>query len=114
MSCIFLNLSVFHRACKYLLFLQVHFFTVGPEEVRSWTLPKGSKAPQAAGVIHRDFQADFMSVEVESFLDLHDLGSEVAVKREGKLTQQGLKYVIQDGDICFFRFKLPNYKPFRG
>jgi ribosome-binding ATPase YchF (GTP1/OBG family) len=55
-----------------------------------------------------------MSVEVESFLDLQDLGSEVAVKREGKLTQQGLKYVIQDGDICFFRFKLPNYKPFRG
>jgi len=92
----------------------VHFFTVGPEEVRAWALPRGWRAPQAAGVIHRDFETDFMSVEVETFLDLQDLGSEVAVKRDGKLTLQGLKYVIQDGDICFFRFKLPNYKAFRG
>ena len=82
--------------------------------MRSWTLPAGSCAPAAAGVVHRDFEAGFLSVEVESFLDLHDLGSEVAVKREGKLQQQGTKYIVQDGDICFFRFKLPNYKVWRG
>lgn len=53
-------------------------------------------------------------LQVESFLDLYELGSEGEVKREGKLTQQGNRYVIQDGDICFFRFKLPNYKVWRG
>lgn len=92
----------------------VHFFTVGPEEVRTWTLPRGACAPAAAGTVHRDFEEGFLSVDVESFMDLHELGSEVEVKRHGKIQQQGIKYVVQDGDICFFRFKLPNYKAWRG
>ncbi len=58
-------------------------------------------------------ETEFLSAEVESFLDLKELGSEMAVKREGKLTQQGKRYTVQDGDICFFRFKLPNYKGVR-
>jgi ribosome-binding ATPase YchF (GTP1/OBG family) len=55
----------------------------------------------------------FISVEVESFLDLQELGSEVAVKQQGKLTKQGKKYVVQDGDICFFKFKVPTLKSLR-
>jgi len=88
----------------------IHFFTCGKEEVRSWCLPKGYTAPEAARTIHRDFEEEFISVEVGSFLDLRELESEVELKREGKLTQQGRKYVVQDGDICFFKFKLPSYK----
>jgi len=54
-----------------------------------------------------------MSAEVMSLLDLMELGSDVAVKRAGKLTQQGRKYAVQDGDLCFFKFKLPSYKPYK-
>jgi len=89
----------------------IEFFTCGPEEVRSWTAPKGTLAPAAAGVIHADFEIDFISVEVESYTDLRELESEEAVKREGRLQQQGKKYIVQNGDICFFKFRLPNYRP---
>ena len=82
--------------------------------MRAWTLPRGELAPKAAAVVARDLEEGFLSVEVESFLDLHEMGSEGAVKRAGKFTQQGNKYVVQDGDICFFRFKLPNYRVWRG
>lgn len=78
--------------------------------MRAWCLPRGECAPLAAGTIHTDFQEDFISVEVESFIDLFESGSEVLLKQQGKLTQQGRKYVLQDGDICFFKFKLPSYK----
>ena len=87
------------------------FFTAGPDELRSWTVPRDTHAPAAAGFIHRDFEADFMSVEVQSFLDLRDLGDEREVASQGKLTQQGKAYAVQDGDICFFKFRLPNYRP---
>ena len=87
------------------------FFTAGPDELRSWTVPRDTKAPIAGGFIHHDIETSFMSVEVESFLDLRDLGSEVEVASHGKLTQQGKAYAIQDGDICFFKLRLPNYRP---
>ena len=63
--------------------------------------------PEAAGRIHVDFEHSFIAVEVESFADLSELGDEVAVKAQGKLQQHGKKYIVQDGDICYFRFKIP-------
>ena len=91
----------------YKVRMLAHFFTCSVEEVRSWPCPVGSHAPEAAGMIHCDFEASFVAVEVQSFADLSELGDEVAVKAEGKLQQHGKKYIIQDGDIAFFKFKIP-------
>ncbi|DBA03228.1 TPA: hypothetical protein N0F65_011587 [Lagenidium giganteum] len=82
----------------------IHFFTCGKDEVRGWTVRKGRYAPQAAGVIHSDFEKGFIMAEVQSFADLKEHGSEEAVKKAGKLKQQGKKYEVQDGDIIFFKF----------
>jgi len=82
----------------------IHFFTAGKDEVRAWTIRRGRMAPQAAGVIHTDFEKGFIMAEVMSFEDLKELGSEEAVKKAGKLKQQGKKYEMQDGDICYFKF----------
>ena len=82
------------------------FFTAGADECRAWTIRAGAKAPQAAGVIHTDFERGFIKAEVYSFDDLVTYGSEAAVKAAGKLRQEGKDYVVQDGDIVFFKFNV--------
>ncbi len=82
------------------------FFTVGPDEVRAWTFHKGMKAPECAGIIHSDFERGFIKAEVMSYDDLVSAGSEVKVKENGKLRIEGKDYVMQDGDICHFRFNV--------
>nr|XP_061798811.1 obg-like ATPase 1 isoform X2 [Nerophis lumbriciformis] len=85
-----------------------YFFTAGPDEVRAWTVRKGSKAPQAAGKIHTDFEKGFIMAEVMKFADFKEEGSENAVKAAGKYRQQGRNYIVEDGDIIFFKFNTPN------
>ncbi len=80
------------------------FFTAGPDEDRAWTFKAGSKAPQCAGIIHSDFEKGFIKAEVYSVDDLIEYGSEAKVKEAGKLRLEGKEYVVQDGDIVFFRF----------
>ena len=80
------------------------FFTAGPDEDRAWTFKAGYKAPQAAGVIHTDFEKGFIKAEVYSCEDLFKYGSEAKVKEAGKLRIEGKDYVVQDGDVMFFRF----------
>lgn len=93
------------RAAYKLLGLET-FFTAGGPETRAWTFRKGTKAPQAAGIIHSDFERGFIRAEVMSFEDLDQLGSEAAVKEAGKLRLEGKDYVMQDGDIVEFRFNV--------
>uniref|UniRef100_A0A8C8A1X4 Obg-like ATPase 1 n=1 Tax=Oryzias sinensis TaxID=183150 RepID=A0A8C8A1X4_9TELE len=85
-----------------------YFFTTGPDEVRAWTIRKGTKAPQAAGKIHTDFEKGFIMAEVMKFQDFKEEGSESAVKAAGKYRQQGRNYIVEDGDIIFFKFNAPN------
>lgn len=82
------------------------YFTAGVKEVRAWTFPEGATAPEAAGVIHTDFQKGFIRAEVMSFEDFISYGSESAVKDAGKLSVEGKEYVVQDGDIMHFRFNV--------
>jgi len=81
----------------------IHFFTSGTDEVKCWTVQAGTKAPQAGGVIHSDFLNGFVCAEVMTFEDYKELGSENAVKAAGKYLQQGKQYVVQDGDIIYFK-----------
>jgi len=81
-----------------------YFFTAGPDEVKAWTIQKGSKAPQAAGRIHTDFEKGFIMAEVMKFADFKEHGSENGVKAAGGYRQQGKNYVVEDGDIIFFKF----------
>ena len=82
------------------------FLTSGKDEVRAWTFKQGMKAPECAGIIHTDFQKGFIKAEVMSFKDLKELGSEQKVKEAGKLRLEGKDYIMQDGDICLFRFNV--------
>lgn len=82
------------------------FFTVGTDEVRAWTFKQGMKAPECAGIIHTDFQKGFIRAEVMSFNDLIQCGSELKVKEAGKARLEGKDYIMQDGDICYFRFNV--------
>ena len=82
------------------------FFTVGTDEVRAWTFRSGSKAPVCAGIIHSDFERGFIRAEVMSYDDLVEYGTELKVKEAGKLRIEGKDYVMQDGDICYFRFNV--------
>ena len=82
------------------------FFTAGEKEVRAWTFKKGMKAPQCAGVIHTDFEKGFIRAEVISYDDLMECGSELKVKEAGKARLEGKDYLMQDGDICHFRFNV--------
>ena len=82
------------------------FFTAGTDEVRAWTFKKGMLAPKCAGIIHSDFERGFIKAEVMSFEDLETFGSEVKVKEAGRLRLEGKEYVMQDGDICYFRFNV--------
>lgn len=93
------------RAAYALLDLET-YFTAGVQEVRAWTYTKGSKAPQAAGVIHTDFEKGFIRAEVIKYNDFIQYGSEQAVKEAGKLGVEGKEYVVQDGDIMHFRFNV--------
>ena len=84
----------------------INFFTQGPKEVRAWTTSQGSKAPQAAGVIHTDFERGFIRAEVIPFEALIEHGSEAAAKSAGVMRTEGKEYVVQDGDVMHFRFNV--------
>jgi len=82
----------------------IYFFTSGTDEVRAWTIRKGTLAPQAAGVIHTDFEKGFIACETMAFDDFKSKGSESACKAAGRYRAEGKGYVVLDGDICFFKF----------
>lgn len=82
------------------------YYTSGPKETRAWTIKKGMTAPQAAGVIHSDFEKGFIRAETISFDDLVTLGSEKAAKEAGKVRSEGRDYVMAEGDVCLFRFNV--------
>lgn len=90
----------------YNLLNLVTFFTVGPKEAHAWTITVGTKAPQAAGVIHSDFEHGFIRAEVISYDDYVACGGEAGAKAAGKFRLEGKDYVIQDGDVCHFRFNV--------
>jgi len=93
------------RAAYSLLNLET-YFTTGPDETRAWTYAKGTKAPQAAGIIHTDFERGFIRAEVIKYDDYVRLGSEKACREAGKIAIEGKEYVVQDGDIMHFRFNV--------
>ena len=80
------------------------YFTAGEKEVRAWTIKKGWKAPQAAGVIHTDFEKGFIKAEIVCYDDLTTLGSVAAARDAGKYRLEGKEYVFHDGDVALFRF----------
>lgn len=82
------------------------YFTAGSDECRAWTFKKGMKAPECAGIIHSDFEKGFIRSETISFEDLKNCGSELKVREAGKLRIEGKEYMMQDGDICHFRFNV--------
>ncbi|RUW92163.1 redox-regulated ATPase YchF [Mesorhizobium sp. M7A.F.Ca.US.010.02.1.1] len=82
----------------------ITYFTAGPKETRAWTIHKGDKAPQAAGVIHTDFERGFIRAQTISYNDFVTLGGEVAAKEAGKARDEGKEYVVQDGDVLLFKF----------
>jgi GTP-binding protein YchF len=84
----------------------ITYFTAGPQEVRAWTIPRGCKAPQAAGVIHSDFERGFIRAEVIKLPDYEQYRTEAAIKEAGKMNIEGKEYVVQDGDIMHFRFNV--------
>ncbi len=84
----------------------ITFFTAGEKEVHAWTLPKGGKAPQAAGVIHTDFEKGFIRAEIISYEDMIKYGSEHAVKEKGLMRVEGKDYIVRDGDVVYFRFNV--------
>uniref|UniRef100_A0A7S4EWG4 Obg-like ATPase 1 n=1 Tax=Chrysotila carterae TaxID=13221 RepID=A0A7S4EWG4_CHRCT len=83
-----------------------HFYTAGADEVKCWTIRDGWTAPKAAGTIHTDFERGFIKAEVYNYTDFKEYGTEVAVKEAGKYRQEGKNYVVQDGDIIFFKFNV--------
>ena len=93
------------NACYSLLGL-ISYLTAGKPEVRAWTITKGTKAPQAAGKIHTDFERGFIRAEVIAFDDLMACGSMTAAKEKGLVRSEGKDYVMQDGDIVLFRFNV--------
>ena len=99
------GLAALARETYSLLGLQT-YFTAGPKEIRAWTIPVGAKAPQAAGVIHSDFERGFIRAEVYTVADLVALGGEAALKAQGKMRVEGKEYVVQDGDVMHFRFNV--------
>ena len=82
------------------------YFTVGTDEVRAWTYKKGMNAKKCAGIIHTDFEKGFIKAEVMSYKDLIEYGSELKVKEAGRARLEGKDYIMQDGDICYFRFNV--------
>ncbi len=90
----------------YALLDLMTFFTVGPKEARAWTVVKGAKAPQAAGVIHTDFEKGFIRAETIAYQDFVACGGEGPAKEAGKMRAEGKEYLCQDGDIFLFRFNV--------
>jgi ribosome-binding ATPase YchF (GTP1/OBG family) len=90
----------------YTLLDLITYFTAGEKECRAWTIRRGTKAPQAAGVIHTDFERGFIRAEVISWDTLVEMRSEAAVKAAGKLRVEGKEYVVRDGDVMHFRFNV--------
>lgn len=99
------GLATLARKAYHLMGLRT-FFTGGPDECRAWTIHAGDKAPQAAGVIHTDFEKGFIKAEAYSIDDLEKYGSEAKIKEAGKYRQEGKDYVVQDGDVLFFKFNV--------
>ena len=93
------------RAGYRLLGLET-YFTAGPKEVRAWTIPKSAKAPQAAGVIHSDFERGFIRAEVIAYQDFIACKGEQGAKEAGKMRSEGKEYVVKDGDVIHFRFNV--------
>jgi ribosome-binding ATPase YchF (GTP1/OBG family) len=91
---------------SYALLNLITYFTAGVQEVRAWTIQKGWKAPQAAGVIHTDFERGFIRAEVIKMTDYETYKSEAACKEAGKLSVEGKDYIVHDGDIMHFRFNV--------
>ena len=89
---------------SYQLLDLITYLTTGPDETRAWTIKKGTKAPEAAGKIHTDFEKGFIKAEVINWQDLVNVGSEVAAKEKGLLRIEGKEYVVRDGDVMHFRF----------
>ncbi|MDO5774636.1 MAG: redox-regulated ATPase YchF [Spirochaetales bacterium] len=99
------GLSVLAKHVYHLMGLRT-FFTGGSDECRAWTIHEGDKAPQAAGVIHTDFEKGFIKAEAYTVDDLRQYGSEAKIKEAGKYRQEGKDYVVQDGDVLFFKFNV--------
>jgi GTP-binding protein YchF len=99
------GLSKLIKAAYKLLGL-MHFFTAGEPEVRAWTIRRGTKAPQAAGKIHTDIERGFIRAEIVSYDDLMACGSQAAAREKGLVRLEGKEYVMQDGDVVYFRFNV--------
>lgn len=93
-------------AAAYALLDLITYFTAGPQEVRAWTIKKGWKAPQAAGVIHTDFERGFIKAEVIKLADYQQFKSEAGCRENGKIAIEGKEYIVKDGDIMHFRFNV--------
>ena len=104
LSCIFLQNKIIKKGYE-ILGLDT-FFTAGPNELRAWTLKRGSLAPQAAGRIHTDFERGFIKAEIISFEDYISFGGEAGSKENGKLRLEGKDYIFKDGDIAHFKFNV--------
>jgi len=92
--------------CSYTLLGLISYLTAGEDEVRAWTIRKGTKAPQAAGKIHTDFERGFIRAEVIAFDDLKAAGSMTQARSQGLIRSEGKEYVMQDGDVVLFRFNV--------
>ena len=92
--------------CSYELLGLISFLTCGSDECRAWTIKRGTKAPQAAGKIHSDFERGFIRAEIVAFKDLESCGSMAAAKEKGLVRSEGKEYVMQDGDVTLFRFNV--------
>jgi len=90
----------------YKLLGLISYLTAGEKEVRAWTIEQGTKAPQAAGKIHTDFERGFIRAEIVSYGDLIAAGTMAAAKEKGKVRSEGKEYVVQDGDVVLFRFNV--------
>ena len=92
--------------CSYSLLGLISFLTYGKDECRAWTIKKGTKAPQAAGKIHTDIERGFIRAEVIAYDDMIKYGGVNAAKEKGQLRSEGKEYVVQDGDMIYFRFNV--------
>jgi ribosome-binding ATPase YchF (GTP1/OBG family) len=90
----------------YALLGLITFFTAGPKETRAWTVPQGTRAPQAAGVIHGDFERGFIAAETIAYEDYIACGGEQGAKEAGRMRVEGKEYVVRDGDVMLFRFNV--------
>ena len=91
---------------SYALLGLISYLTAGPDEVRAWTIKRGTKAPQAAGKIHSDFERGFIRAEIVAFDDLKACGTMAAAKEKGLVRSEGKEYVMNDGDVTLFRFNV--------